>query len=366
MQTDPVSTLAKDWPLPEPGDPTTPSSTTTSGTNPTSAGLAIPSSPEEGVDPASLTKDDITKVLEYGEFVKFIHNAVEWENLLFFAYPYFWDTVDNWPFKRFLLHPDPVHREFLRAGAVRVVLTIRSGFEDAFLRLTATGDQEASDDAVAAVKGTPYVSLGQQIHNQDRTNYQNIPPANPDRTARPLLYALQQAAWNDMQAIIAALEAFKNDHKGRYPPGPEAGLPKTLKDFLLSKPQTVPGTGDPAVPGSGDKSFAAMLWDDLQTVPLNPGGNFDDPNATFTDPWGNPYHYTTPSPTNQVLHGDYELVSYGSNNAEETDPDDPLSENITSWAEGLLVAQWFEYTPTSALDVSVDTTLTITSPPLPG
>jgi hypothetical protein len=67
-----------------------------------------------------------------------------------------------------------------------------------------------------------------------------------------------------------------------------------------------------------------------------------------------------------VLHGDYELVSYGSNNAEGADPTDPLSENITSWAEGLLVAQWYEYTPTSALDVSVDATLSINGPPIGG
>ena len=152
-----------------------------------------------GIDPAHIDPADInahrTEVLSFGEFVKFIHNAIEWENCIYLAYPYFWDAVENWPFKRFLMHPDPVHREFLRAGAARVVLTIRPGYEDAFMLVTQTGDPLADPTSAIGLSAAPYVSIGQEIHNQDLTNYQNIPPANPDRTARPLLYTLQQDAY---------------------------------------------------------------------------------------------------------------------------------------------------------------------------
>jgi hypothetical protein len=218
--------------------------------------------------------------------------------------------------------------------------------------LTQTGDPFATSISPEAAT---YLSIGQEIHNQDLTNYQNIPPANPDRTARPLLYALQQEAWNDMQSIIGALESFRT-RNGHYPPGPEKGLPKTLKDYLTSLPP---------VAGTTVNTFEAMLWAHLQELKVS-GAGFDDPNASFTDPWGNPYHYTTPTPANGALHGDYELVCYGRNNAPGPAPGDPLSEDITSWAEGLLAAQWFEYTPTSALDVSVDQTLPIGGPPLGG
>jgi hypothetical protein len=345
LEASPVSVLAKAWP----SDP----------------------SPIVGVDPACYPPPDPQRnprspqqevVLRYEEFVKFIHNAIEWENILFLSYPYFWDACQNWPFKRFLMHPDPVHREFLRAGATRVVLTIRPGFEEQFMVLTQTGKLERDPTKSIDSTAAPYVSVGQELHNQDLTNYQNIPPANPDCTARPLLYALQRDAWDHMQSIIGALEYF-NEKNNHYPPGTEAsvpGLPRLLKGFLMQQMAL-----------EGSPSFADMLWSHLKVLNVTPGLTFNDPNSAFIDPWGNPYHYTRSSAATPVLHGDYELVCYGSDNKKDvdgvpSDPNDPLSEDITSWAEGLLVAQWYEYTPTSALDVSVDTTLSINGPALAG
>jgi hypothetical protein len=42
--------------------------------------------------------------------------------------------------KKYLDHPDPMHRAFLKAGAARVVLPVRPGFEDTFLAFVNTGD----------------------------------------------------------------------------------------------------------------------------------------------------------------------------------------------------------------------------------
>jgi hypothetical protein len=337
LTPNPIDKFGRPWQYPEPGI--------------AQPSLPVPDQPIVGLQAQWLEPNARATMGEYGDYIKFLQNAIEWENMLFFVYPYFWDAYENWQFKRFLVHPDPVHREFLRGGAARVVLTVRPGYEDAFTRFVLTGDPESDQIPAASL---PYVSLGQEVRNQAYTNYENIPPANPDHTARPLLYALQRQAWDDMQAIIAALTEF-NLKKGHYPPGPETGLPHTLKTFLLSEPQT-----DPA----GNPTWAARLWAQLRAVSAPP--NYDDPKAVFIDPWRNPYHYKTPSATTQVLHGDYELVSYGSNNAPGTDPSDPLSDDITSWAEGLLVAQWFEYTPTSALDVAVDATMPAGGPPLAG
>jgi hypothetical protein len=153
-----------------------------------------------------------------------------------------------------------------------------------------------------------------------------------------------------MQTIIAALEAYKND-QGTYPLGPEAGLPGVLEG-VLQKFQA--------------PSFEAILLGRLRALNVSPAGNFGGQATTFTDPWGNPYHYTTATPGGPLIPGPYELVCYGSNNKPGADAGDPLSEDITSSAEGLLVGQWYEYTPTSALDVSVDSTLAMNGPPLAG
>jgi hypothetical protein len=58
--------------------------------------------------------------MERGEFIKYVHNAIEWENVLYFTYPYFWDDNKLWDLKKFLFHPDPTHRTFLRSGAAQV------------------------------------------------------------------------------------------------------------------------------------------------------------------------------------------------------------------------------------------------------
>jgi hypothetical protein len=69
-------------------------------------------------------------IMEYGEYIKFVHEAIDWDNVMIFLFPYFWDTPSHHEEKLFLDHKDPLHREFLRAGAARVVLAIRPGFEE--------------------------------------------------------------------------------------------------------------------------------------------------------------------------------------------------------------------------------------------
>lgn len=257
--------------------------------------------PEQAYRPVDqLTVPQWKDVLQSrGELIKFLHNAIEWENVLFFVYPYFWDHAGNWPFKRFLVHPDPVHREFLRSGCARVVLTVRPGFELAFAYLLETGDATKPP----SIK-TPYVSVAEETRNYAMTNYQNIPPANPDHNVRELLYPEQRAAWADIQALMLLLERYRGVH-GRYP--------------------------------STDEGLAA-----LTQLPGNP-------TVPSTDPWGNAYHYRRPG-----LHNDYDLASYG---ADGKPGGTGRNSDITSWAEGSVIGRWYEYTPTSALDVSINTVL---------
>jgi len=81
----------------------------------------------------------------------------------------------------------------------------------------------------------------------------------------------------------------------------------------------------------------------------------------LTDPWGNPYHYTSPG-----LNADYDLVCYGADGVADQDQTDPvkranpLNRDITNYAEGSIVGRWYEYTPTGALDVAINTVLPTT------
>lgn len=79
------------------------------------------------------------QVMQYGEYIKFVQTAIDWDNVIVFLYPYFWDTIWHEQEKLFLNHPDAVHREFLRAGAARVILAIQPGFENQVVSLLDQG-----------------------------------------------------------------------------------------------------------------------------------------------------------------------------------------------------------------------------------
>jgi hypothetical protein len=89
--------------------------------------------------PASEDLGEWQQIMEYGEYIKFIQTAIDWDNAIVFLYPYFWDTSWNEQEKLFLNHPDPVHREFLRAGAARVIIAIQPGFEEDVVSLLEQG-----------------------------------------------------------------------------------------------------------------------------------------------------------------------------------------------------------------------------------
>jgi hypothetical protein len=235
---------------------------------------------------AGVGEDGWSSAVLFGEVVKFVQQAVEWENLLYFLYPYYWGSEQQGRAKLLYDNVDPEHERFLRAGYVRVVLTIRPGFEQDFTGLADTGK----------LGGTPTsasLTIAQETANFARTNYEGIPPANPEKHARPLLYPQQRETWDIMQQVIAAIEQYNTDHNG---------FPVTLSDL---------------------------------------------PTAVPTDAWGNELVYNFPGSGN-----DYDLLSYG---ADGKEGGDGLDADISSAAGASLIASWFEYTPTSGIDIEVDT-----------
>ncbi len=114
------------------------------------------------------------KMLKYLKMVRFIQQAIEWENVNWILYPYFWTVPERWDFKQSLEHPDFYHRAFLRAGCARVILTVRPGFEEAFVRFIETGKIDGKID-----EDHPYLTLAQEIKANSKTIYKYTP--NPNR-----------------------------------------------------------------------------------------------------------------------------------------------------------------------------------------
>lgn len=233
-------------------------------------------------------------MFRYQEMVKFVQQAIEWENLLYFCYPYFWDVPVAWDFVRTLRHPDAIRQQFLRAGTARVVLTIRPGYEADFAAFVDNGN---FGDVLPPEH--PYLTIAQEIRAHDQTNYPGIPPANPEVAPRPLLTPLQRRAWQDIQQIVGLLERYRTAN-GAYP--------TTAQGLAVLRP--------------------------LGPVPAN-------------DPWGTPYVYVSPGRAN-----DYELASLGADRRPGGDGDEA---DVTSWAPASLIAEWYEYTPSHGTDIALNT-----------
>ncbi|MBS1791752.1 MAG: hypothetical protein JST85_28850 [Acidobacteria bacterium] len=107
-------------------------------------------------------------VAEYGDMIRFIHQAVEWENVKWILYPYFWTFPGRWDFKQAMEHPDFYHRSFLRAGSSRVIIPIRPGFENAWIEFTEG----------KLPTGHPYLTLAEEIQARAETNYAYTPDPN--------------------------------------------------------------------------------------------------------------------------------------------------------------------------------------------
>jgi hypothetical protein len=115
-----------------------------------------------------------TDFLRHGELIQFLHQAIEWENLIYVVYPYFWTHEKRWEAKDDIRHPDFVHQTFLRGGAARAVLTIRPGFE---LDFCAYVKNAALNMPLPA--NHPYVTVVEELKALAQTSYPYTPAANP-------------------------------------------------------------------------------------------------------------------------------------------------------------------------------------------
>lgn len=126
-----------------------------------------------GSDAEIRDAEDYENLLKHGELIRFLHQAIEWENVIYLLYPYFWTDNTRWDLKQSLFHNEYVHRSFLRAGAARVVLTIRPGYEKSFLSFMETLDVDT-----LLPDNHPYVTVAEEMRNMANESYPFVPLAN--------------------------------------------------------------------------------------------------------------------------------------------------------------------------------------------
>lgn len=70
------------------------------------------------------------KAFEQGKHIQYFEQAFEWEQMTYEFYPYFWGRKPNWVMIKSINDTDPIFSSFLQAGASRVLVPARQGFED--------------------------------------------------------------------------------------------------------------------------------------------------------------------------------------------------------------------------------------------
>src|SRR5262249_43111988 len=120
------------------------------------SGTAFAGSPFVGMNSAELVS-----AIPDEEIVRFVNQAIEWENVVTFLYPYFWDIPASWDFIRTLQHSDATRQAFLRAGSARVVLTVRKGWEEKWTKFVLWGDWNSPNN------NDPYLDIAREIAAYD-------------------------------------------------------------------------------------------------------------------------------------------------------------------------------------------------------
>jgi hypothetical protein len=99
-----------------------------------------------------------------GELIEFMEQAFEWNNLQYVAYPYYWADAARWPTLLAYDNADPHVREFVRSGAVRMIVPVRLDLSEAVLFFLASGIPWFGGPA--PIPGEPgYVAIADEIRN---------------------------------------------------------------------------------------------------------------------------------------------------------------------------------------------------------
>jgi hypothetical protein len=126
---------------------------------------------------------DFEKAFEESKFIKFFEQSIEWDNMTYLLYPYFWSPKPNWTVIKQLNDSDPKYTDFLQAGYARVVVPVHPKFTEALLHYLNTGDIWLGED-LPAINDELYLSIVDEI-KESESNSDGIPQGDKWETHIP-------------------------------------------------------------------------------------------------------------------------------------------------------------------------------------
>jgi hypothetical protein len=122
-----------------------------------------------GIPPYGYPQMNLSEAIAEGGYIEFFEQAFEWANMSYRFYPYFWARKSEWPTYLRQDDADPLFGQFLQAGAARVQVPVRPGFEQAVLYLLETGNKPwEEDDTEFHIDGSLYIAMVDEISDEQR------------------------------------------------------------------------------------------------------------------------------------------------------------------------------------------------------
>lgn len=144
-----------------------------------------------------------------GRYIRFFEQAFEWEQMMYLFYPYYWGRKPNWRNRVFIEDSDPQYAAFLKAGAARVVLPVRAGFEKAILHFLETSkiwDGGGPPDVFSPF----YLGIVEELKEQQGASGTEVPQGDPWEVRVPTtLVKLRDDS---------SLPAWRKDANGQWVP----------------------------------------------------------------------------------------------------------------------------------------------------
>jgi hypothetical protein len=126
------------------------------------------------VAPFGFPEMDFAEAKAEGAYIQAFEQSFEWNNMTYIFYPYFWGRKDEWPVTSQLSDDDPLFTRFLRAGAARVQVPVRLGFENPVLTYLSTGELWAGAGTMVNSDGDSpdvlYLSIVDELKSQQGDN----------------------------------------------------------------------------------------------------------------------------------------------------------------------------------------------------
>ena len=82
---------------------------------------------------------DHRKAAQLAKVIQFFEQSIDWEQMAYEFYPYFWARKEKWEDLQQIKDNDPEYRRFLRAGAARMLVPVREYHENRVLNYIETG-----------------------------------------------------------------------------------------------------------------------------------------------------------------------------------------------------------------------------------